>query len=350
MRFQQILATRRRVVSAAIAVASVAALCATVPALAASGPEVGVIHAYPIPVIPTPKKAYKIVVLQAHRADAYAISFADSIKTFGKAHGLSVTVQDAGGYQNVQKQISQIEAAITQKPDLIVFWATDPTAVVPALKKAVAAGIKIAGSVQPPNMPTQFVVTGDFVLDGKTMATALFKKMGGKGDAAVILGGAGSAYQTALKQGWTQALKAFPKIKVVSDQTIPDFDPAKITSTVENLLIRDPNLGGVMTSTTAMAAGAADAITRAKKNAFSVGEIVGDCGQIKLLKQGKLAIVLGVPAAYYGQLVVANSIRVLNGLPVKKLIVVPGNIYTPANIAQAPLALEIAPQFRKGCS
>jgi ribose transport system substrate-binding protein len=259
-------------------------------------------------------------------------------------------VQDAGGYQNVQKQIAQIEAAVTQKPDAIIFWATDPTAVVPALLKAKAAGIKIIGSIAPPNTPVSFIVNGNFVIDGKTMATALFKKMGGKGDAMVILGGAGGSYQAALKKGWQQALKNYPNIKVVADQTIPDFDPAKTQSAVENQLVRDPNLKGVMTSTTAMAAAAATAITAAHKTAFSVGEILGDCGQINLLKHGKLAMLLGVPAVYYGELNVAYTIRLLNGLSVPKTTIIPGNVYTPANIAKAPLALEIAPQFRKGCS
>jgi ribose transport system substrate-binding protein len=333
----------------ALALVLVAALSAAGSGVAAS-PEVGVLHAYAVPTIPKPKKQYKVVLLQAHRSDAFAISFAQSVASFGKQHGIKVTVQDAGGYQNVQKQLAQIEAAITQKPDAIIFWSTDPTAVVSSLKKASAAGIKIIGAVQPPNMPLKLIVTGDFVVDGKTMATALFKKMGGAGDAAVILGGAGSAYQAALKQGWTQALKNYPNIKVVADQTIPDFDPAKIQSAVEDLLVRQPSLKGVMTSTTAMAAAAADAITSAGKDAASVGEIVGDCGQINLLKAGKLAIVLGVPAVYYGELTVANTIRLLNGLPVKAKTVIPGNVYTPTNIAKAPLNLEIAAQFRKGCS
>ena len=343
-------ASCRRMIVIVLAVASIAGLSTAVSASADTGPDVGVLNKYVVPTTPKPNKPYRIILLQAHRSDAYAISYAWAVQTYGKQYGIKVTVQDAGGYQNVQKQIAQIEAAVTQKPDALLFWATDPTAVVPALKKADAAGIKVIGVVVPPALPVKFIVTGDFVLDGKTMATALFKKMGSQGDAAIILGGAGSAYAAALKQGWTQALKSFPKVKVVADQTIPDFDPAKIQSKVEDLLVRDPNLKGVMTATTAMAAGAADAIAASGKSAYSVGEILGDCNQISLLKKGKLAIVLGVPAVYYGQVTVANTIRLLNGLSVAAKTVIPGNVYTPANVAKAPLALEIAPQFRKGCS
>ena len=317
-----------------------------------SVPEVGKINDYSLPQITKPDKAYKVVLLQAHRSDAFAISAAKAVEEMGRENGVEVIVNDAGGYQNVPKQIDQIEAAILQKPDALIIWTTDPTAVVPALKKVEAAGIKLVGFVQPPAMPTDFTVTGDFKLDGQTMATSLFQKMGGKGKAMVILGGAGSAYQAALKEGWDLALKDFPDIEVVADQTVPDFDPSKVQSAVENQLVRNPDLGGVMTTTTAMAASASDALASGGRagEAFAVGQILGDCDQIRLLQEDRLSIVLGVPAVYYGRSVMANTIKSLEGEQVDELTVVPGNVYTPANIEEAPLDLEIAPEFREGCS
>jgi ribose transport system substrate-binding protein len=314
--------------------------------------EVGVIHKYKLPKIGKATKRFKIVLLQAHRADAFAISSALAVQQYGKAHGISVTVNDAGGYQNVSKQLGQIDTAISEKADAIIMWSTDPTAVVSELRKAQRAGVKIIGYTQPPNMKLPVVVTGNFVLDGKTMATALFKKIGGKGDVMTLYGGAGSAYQAALLQGFNQAHQAYPNVKVVANQTIPDFDPSKVTNAVADELVRDPNLVGVATSTTAMAVGAADAVAKAgrKGKTFSVGEIIGDCGQIRLLKNGTLPIVLGVPAVYYGDLVTAYAIEYLEGKKVPKMTVIPGNVYTPANINKAPLKLEIAAQFRKGCS
>jgi ABC-type sugar transport system substrate-binding protein len=313
---------------------------------------VGKLHDYTLPEVTKPSTSYDVVLLQAHRSDAFAISAAEAVEEFGRENGLNVTVNDAGGYQNVPKQIDQIEAAILQKPDAIIMWATDPTAVVPALKKAEAAGIKVIGFTQPPDMPVPVTVTGDFTLDGETMASSLFTKMGGKGKAMLILGGAGSAYQAALQQGWENALKDFPDIEVVATQTIPDFDPSKVQSAVENELVRTPDLAGVMSSTTAMAAAASDALAAAGRGdeAFAVGQILGDCDQIRLLQEGRLAIVLGVPAVFYGRLVTANTIKLLEGEDVDETTVIPGNVYTPANIDQAPLELEIGPQFRKGCS
>lgn len=319
---------------------------------AAAAPDVGNINDYPLPEITRPDTAYEVVLLQAHRSDAFAISAAEAVQAVGRENGVEVVVNDAGGYQNVSKQIDQIEAAILAEPDALIVWTTDPTAVVPALEKAKAAGITLVGFTQPPAMPVDFTVTGDFALDGQTMASSLFQKMGGSGKAMLILGGAGSAYQAALKEGWDTALAEFPEIEVVSDQTIPDFDPSKVQAAVENQLVRNPELGGVMTTTTAMAASASDALAASGRagEAFAVGQILGDCDQIRLLQEERLSIVLGVPAVYYGRLVMANTITSLEGGQVDELTVVPGNVYTPENIDEAPLDLEIGPEFRESCS
>lgn len=320
----------------------------------ATGPadevDVGVINDYTLPDFSPPAEKKQVILLQAHRSDAFAISSAKAVEEFGAENNLEVTVNDAGGYQEVSKQIDQIEAAILEKPDALIVWSTDPAAVVPALEKARKAGITVVGYTQPPAMDTEFVVTGDFTLDGETMASSLFERMGGTGQAMLVLGGAGSAYQAALQEGWDTALEDYPDIEVVAEQTIPDFDPSKVQSAVENELVRSPNLAGVMTTTTAMAAAASDAFAAAGKDGYSVGQILGGCDQIKLLQDDQLAIVLGVPAVHYGELVVANTIRSLNGEPVDKTTVVPGNVYTPDNIDEAPLDQEIAPEFREGCS
>jgi len=318
----------------------------------AAAPEVGKINDYTLPEVAKPSTPYEVVLLQAHRSDAFAISAAEAVEEYGRELGVNVTVNDAGGYQNVPKQIDQIEAAILQEPDALIVWSTDPTAVVPALEKAKAAGISVIGFTQPPDMPVELSVTGDFTIDGETMASSLFSKMGGEGKAMLILGGAGSAYQAALQQGWDTALKESPGIEVVATQTIPDFDPSKVQSAVENELVRTPDLDGVMTTTTAMAAAASDALATGGRagEAFAVGQILGDCDQIRLLQEDRLAIVLGVPAVYYGRLVMANTVKALEGEQVPQETVIPGNVYTPSNIADAPLELEIGPQFREGCS
>lgn len=338
----------------ACAIGALGALWMVSAATPAVADSIGFLNDYKVPEFNLPVKPYKIIVLQAHRQDAYAESSALAFEQFGKQYGMSVTDLEAGGYEgrNVQKQIEQIETAITQKPDALVIWSTDPTAIVPALKEASAAGIKIVACCQSADFPTaEATVTGDFVQDGYTLATSLFKRIGGKGKVISVFGAAGSAYQAMMTEGFNKAAKENPDITVVATPLIPNFSPAQVETIVENYLAKEPDLKGVVTMSTEMALAASKAIKDAGRQgkAFAVAEILGDCSQVQAIKDGTLPIILGVPAIQIARVTMATTVRVLQGLPVPKTQLVPRNIYTPDNIDKAPLDLEADPKFLGAC-
>lgn len=314
--------------------------------------SVGVLNDYPLPEVAAPSKKYSVFVVQAHQTDAFAQSAASSIKEYGEELGVEVTVVDAGGYTEVQKQISQIQAATAQSPDAIVVWSTDPTAVVPALQEAQKEGAKIFGWVQPPNMDGLVsTVSANYVQDAEAYSTALFDYIGGKGEVMAAFGACASQYYADLRAGMGNALKNYPDIELVADECTPDFDPAKTEELVTNTLTSHPDLRGVVTSLVqqAVAARTAAQTAGAGDQVVAVGEALADCGQIDLLKQGDLPIIAGMPAVYYGQLMLATVVQSLEGEDVPAEQIIPINIYTADNIDEAPLELELAAEFRKGC-
>lgn len=314
--------------------------------------SVGILNDYPLPAVAKPVKTYKVFVIQAHQTDAFSQSAAQSIQAYGESLGVDVTVLDAGGYTEVQKQISQIQAAAAQHPDAIVVWSTDPTAIVPALRDAAKVGARIFGWVQPPNFDgLASTVSADYAQDADTYSTALFHFMGGSGEVLGAFGACASQYYTDLHQGMKDALKNFPDIHLVGDECTPDFDPSKTETLVSNTLTTHPDLGGVVTSLVQQAVGAVTAAQAAgvPGHVTAVGEALADCGQIGLLKRGSLPIIAGMPAVYYGRLMMATVVRSLEGESVPKKQIVPINIYTKDNIDKAPLNLELSDKFRDGC-
>jgi ABC-type sugar transport system substrate-binding protein len=147
------------------------------------------------------------------------------------------------------------------------------------------------------------------------------------------------------------ALENFPGIDLVGDECTPDFDPSKTETLVSNTLTTHPELKGVVTSLVQQAVGAVTAAQAAgvPGQVTAVGEALADCGQIDMLKQGSLPIIAGMPAVYYGQLMMATVIQSLEGESVPKKQIVPINIYTQDNIDKAPLDLELSDKFRDGC-
>jgi ABC-type sugar transport system substrate-binding protein len=295
------------------------------------------------------KRQYTVYEFQAHRADAWAQSTAKEVNSFGKKHCLKVINQDAGGYQNVAKQLEQIEAAITKKADAIMLWTTDPTAVAGAVEKARAAGIKVVGFTVPPAAKTDATVAGDWRIDGGLMADAIAKKIGESGDVLAIWGGAGGDYQAKLQAGAEKAMKAHPGVNMTS-KTIEDFDPAKVQSLVEDELVRNPNLKGVITSIAVMAGGAADAIQAAGKTGqvFTVSGLIGSKENIDDIKNGRIGFMVGVPSVFYARLGVITTANLLNGQPYPKSTIIPGQVFTASNInKRGALAWELRPEFFK---
>ncbi len=295
------------------------------------------------------KKMYTVYEFQAHRADAWAQSTAKEVNVYGKSHCLKVINQDAGGYQFVSKQLDQLDAAIARKPNAIILWTTDPTAVAGAVNKARAKGIKVIGFTAPPNAKTDAVVSGDWHIDGGLMVNAIAKKIGGKGDVLAIWGGAGGSYQTDLAAGADKAAKAYPNVHVTT-KTIPDFDPAKVQKLVEDELTRNPNLKGVITSIAVMASGAADAIEAAgdKGKVFTVSGLIGSKANITDIKTGRIGFMVGVPSVFYAREVVIVAANLLNGKPYPKRTIIPGQVFTAGNISTpGALKWELRPEFLK---
>ena len=298
---------------------------------------------------PPCKRKYTVFEFQAHRADAWAQSTAQQVKAYGASHCLKVTNQDAGGYQFVSKQLDQLDAAIAKKPDAIILWTTDPTAVAGAVDKARAKGIKVIGFTAPPNAKTDAVVSGDWHIDGGLMVNAIAKKLGGTGDVLAIWGGAGGSYQTDLAAGADKAVKAFPNINLTT-KTIPDFDPAKVQTLVQDELTRNPNLKGVITSIAVMASGAADAIQAAGQTGkvFTVSGLIGSKANIGDITAGRIGFMVGVPSVFYSNEVVIVTANLLNGKPYPKKVIIPGQVFTADNInTPGALKWELQPSFLK---
>lgn len=295
------------------------------------------------------KKTYTVYELQAHRADAWAQSTAQETKAFGASHCLKVINEDAGGYTNVSKQISQLQDAIAAHPAAIMLWTTDPKAVNAQVAKARAAGIKVIGFTAPPTGTTDATVSGDWRIDGGLMMTAIGKKVGGKGDILAIWGGAGGSYQQGLEEGADNALKKFPGIKLTT-KTIPAFSPSDVQPIVQNQLTADPNLRGVILSIAGMASGAFPAIDNAgdRKKVAVISGLFDAKSNVEDVRAGRISYLVGVPSVFYADEVDIVTANLLNGKPYPKVTIIPGQIFTPSNVnVPGALKWELRASFLK---
>jgi ABC-type sugar transport system substrate-binding protein len=314
-------------------------------------PECNKIRPVPAIDVEKPSKSYKIVNLQAHRFDSFANTLAWGAGEEAKRLGAKLTTLDAGGYQFPQKQMAQIQAAMTQKADAILIWATDVNAVAPLVKQAREAGIVVVGYVQLPETELDAHAVSDDEQESYELNKCLIEAAGGKGEYAAVYGVAGSTYQAAIEKGFQRAVGEFPDAKIVSEKLIPDVDPAKTQNIVQDELQRHPNLTGIFGTVLSMANGATQAVAAAGK-AGKVGVAATNIDSPKaadLLEQGAYTVVASQAPAVYGKVAVAQAIALLEDVELseeQRKLTMQANIYTDPNAVRENLDQELAPQFR----
>ncbi len=251
-------------------------------------------------------------------ADDYSKAFADEIKAKGKALGVDVIVYSADG--DPQKQLSDIQALVTQQVGSLVVIPIDEVAIVPGLKAASAAKIPIIAASEVPgaaDILTAVVGPSDFE-NGKAacaeMATAM--KARGKGMDVGISTASVTLYRIDQRvEGCKAALNA-AGAKVVD--TVKGLSPEEGLANAQNLLSAHPDLGGIFGSFSNLVIGAGNALKQAKKTDVSVSGIDADRSIIQLITQGWVTDVAAQFPGQQADLVAQAAADVISGKQVKK--------------------------------
>src|SRR3954449_10737348 len=179
----------------------------------------------------------------------------DALKELGES-GKRVGPSDA----SASSQVSYINTLTSQKVDAIAISANDPNAVVPALKKAMAQGIKVMtyASDTAPAGRQIFINQASAEALGRSEVQLLGKQLGYKGDIAIL-----SATPNATNQNtWIKFMKdelSDPKYKDMKlvKTAYGNDDDQKSFQEAQGLLQAYPNLKGIISPTTVGIAAAA---------------------------------------------------------------------------------------------
>jgi ribose transport system substrate-binding protein len=163
------------------------------------------------------------------------------------------------------KQVSNIEDLIAKHVDGIVLAPIDPTAVVPAINKAMSAGIKVclAGARVESTNYTCYVNADDKDF-GTVGAKWLAQTLGGKGNVIALNGLAGISTSEDRFAGAQEVFAQYPGIKIVG-QANADWDYAKGKTAAANLLAANPQIDGVWSQGGEMTRGAIEAFQAANR-------------------------------------------------------------------------------------
>jgi ABC-type sugar transport system substrate-binding protein len=190
-----------------------------------------------------------------------------------KKLGYDVTIQDAGGYANVDKQVSQFSNLVVQKVVAILIDPANPASFNGAAREAKAEKIPVIGAGSP-------IVASDVEADaaassshcniGHELAKGAKTLLPNGGTVAVLAGPAGAFWASDRLRCFKEDM-AGGNIKIVAEQT-SEQDPAIALSLASDFLQRFPQVDMLYGADDTYGVGAARAAQGAQK-----------CGKVKVL-------------------------------------------------------------------
>jgi ABC-type sugar transport system substrate-binding protein len=190
-----------------------------------------------------------------------------------KKLGYDVTIQDAGGYANVDKQVSQFSNLVVQKVAAILIDPANPASFNGAVREAKTDKIPVIGAGSP-------IVASDVEADaaassshcniGHELAKGAKTLLPNGGTLAVLAGPAGAFWASDRLRCFKEDL-AGGNIKIVAEQT-SEQDPAVALSLASDFLQRFPQVDMLYGADDTYGVGAARAAQGAQK-----------CGKVKIL-------------------------------------------------------------------
>jgi ribose transport system substrate-binding protein len=289
------------------------------------------------------KKHYFVAFSQCNNAEPYrAAQNALMTALWAKYPDVGFVIADAG--QDDNKQTSQIDTFIRQKPDLLIVAPNERAPLTAVMGRAVQAGIPVIcleRDILEPNYTT-FIgadnrdigrMAGQFIVD------YLSKKYGRpRGNVVQIKGLLGVEAEIERNDGAHEVFAKYPDIKIVND-AVADWIQAKAKDRMTEALRANPKIDVVYAHNDPMAVGAylaAKELGREKEMIFvGVDGLGGPNGGIKKVMDGILAATFVYPLCVDKAVEIGNQMLRDKNFNPAQTYTMHSTMITPQNAADA---------------
>ncbi len=256
-----------------------------------------------------------------------------------KEAGVSYFVQAAESDQAAEPQLNLCNTMLERKPVAMITAAINSTNLLPCLKAAQEAGIKVVdldGNLDPAVLEAEgvaitFRIGSDNVAAGGQGAEYLVSKLGADatGPVLVIEGLSGNITGQKRATGFADKLKELaPGLEIVA--SLPgDWDRGKAATITNDILTRNPDLVAIFAANDGMALGAVEAVYAAGKGEqVTIIGVDGNVDAVKSIKDGRLNASVAQLPYLVGKQAVENVKKSLAGESVEADIAVPTLVLT----------------------
>ncbi len=245
----------------------------------------------------------------------FFVTLSEGAQAAAKEQNVELIVVDAG--DDAAKQTNDIEDLISRNISVLIVNPVDSDAVAPAVKDAVAKGIKVVS--------VDRVVNGvdvDCAIASDNVAGAQAATVGEGAKVAELQGVSGASATIDRGQGFHNV--ADEKLDVVSSQTA-NFNRSEGMTVMENMLQANADIKGVFAHNDEMALGAVEAI--GGKEIVVVGFDATD-DALTAVSEGKMAATVAQKPDLMGATAVETAVKLIAGETVEKEIPVEVELVT----------------------
>ena len=279
-----------------------------------------------MPFMATAQKKLKFGVTIEKFNDVFMRYALDQLTDEAQKNGIDVVTGDAKGDPNEQLKI--VENFITQGVDAILIHVVDQTIAPTITKECLAANIPLVYFNRKPDDSALsagkvVAVASPEVVAGNLEAEFVAKKLGGKGNVAILMGTMGTAPQIGRTQGTKDTLAKYPGMKVVREQTANFARPDGLSVT-EDWLNSDVKIDAIIANNDEMALGAVLALeAKNMKNKVIVTGVDATSDALKFIADKRLDMTVFQNGAAQGRGAVQTAIKLIKHQMVPTFTAIP---------------------------
>lgn len=289
-------------------------------------------------------KKWNLCLLIPHTTNdvqrAYMYGYIEEAKRLG----VKLTIYDAGGYGNVDKQLAQFDDCLTTKADAVIVFAVSTTGLNQKIKDARAAGVKVVDNNVGVDTESDARVVVAYTGVGRRLGeqlTAKYPKGSGKASVVVIPGPAGIPWSEDTAKGFKDNIGNSDVVieKVAYSQT-SRLDQMPL---VEDVLQTYPDLKAIVGLGTT-----AEAATNILREQGRTGEIGLYASYmtpdlVEPIRRGDVEVVAVENSVVIAKMTIDETVRLLENKLVYKDVLPDVTLVTKENL-DAAIPLNFAPR------
>jgi len=252
------------------------------------------------------------------------------------AQKVKIQFEDANG--DVGRQVSQVENFIAQRVSAIIVNPADTSATKRISEAARKAGIPLVYVNRKPEekMGNGVVFVGsDSLVAGHLQMEELAKRMGGKGNVAIMVGELSTDAAQDRTRGVKEVAKKFPGIKIVEEQ-VADWDRKRAIDLMSKWLSAGIKIDAVAANNDEMALGALIAMKQAKVSpkTIVVAGVDATPDALASMKSNELAVTVFQDANGQGSGSVDAALKMIKKQKLQDMNLIPYELVTLQNMSK----------------